>query len=59
MMKVHDLVAGLARAGKTANEIKIITDIAFGNKTAIYNIIKKVEASETTDNQQHLNEKKR
>jgi hypothetical protein len=59
MTKVHDFVAGLARAGKIANEIKILADAAFGDKsltkTAIYNILKKVKAGETTDDQRHLN----
>jgi hypothetical protein len=38
-----------------------LTDAAFGDKsltkTAIYNILKKVKAGETTDDQQHLNGK--
>ncbi len=58
MAKVRNFVAGLARAGKSANEIKIIADAAFGDKslmkTAIYNILKKDKASEMTDNQRHL-----
>jgi hypothetical protein len=62
MTKVRDLVSGLARAGKSANKIKILTDAAFGDKsltkTTIYNILKKVKAGETTDDLQHLNAKK-
>jgi histone-lysine N-methyltransferase SETMAR len=62
MTKVFDFVSGLARAGKSANEIKILTDAAFGDKsltkTAIYNILKKVKAGETTDDLRHLNAKK-
>ncbi len=62
MTKVCDFVAGLARAGKSANKIKILTDAAFGDKsltkTTIYNILKKVKAGETTDDQRHLNAKK-
>jgi hypothetical protein len=41
-MKLRNFVAGLSRAGKSANEIKIITYNAFGDKTltktVIYNI---------------------
>ncbi len=48
-------MSGLARARKSANEIKILTDAAFGDKslskTAIYNILSKVKAGETTDDQ--------
>jgi hypothetical protein len=63
MTKVCNFVSGLARAGKSANEIKILTDAAFGDKslskTAIYNIfLSKVKAGETTDDQRHLNMKK-
>ncbi len=62
MTKVCDFVAGLARARKSANEIKILSDAAFGDKsltkTAIYNILKKVKAGKTTDDQRHLNAKK-
>jgi hypothetical protein len=53
--KMRDFVAGLARVGKSADDIKIITDDSFGDnpleKTAIYNIIKKVKAGKTTNNQ--------
>jgi histone-lysine N-methyltransferase SETMAR len=59
MTKVRNFVSGLARAGKSANEIKILADATFRDKsltkTAIYNILKKVKAGETTDNQRHLN----
>jgi hypothetical protein len=52
--KMRDFVAGLARVGKSADDIKIITDDSFGDnpleKTAIY-IIKKVKAGQTTNNQ--------
>jgi hypothetical protein len=62
MTKIRDFVSGLARARKSANEIKILTDAAFGDKsltkTAIYNILKKVKAGETTDDLLHLNAKK-
>jgi hypothetical protein len=44
IMKRRNFVAGLSRAGKSANEIKIITNDAFGDKTltktVIYNIPK-------------------
>jgi hypothetical protein len=40
------LVVGLARAGKSANKIKSLADVAFGDKflmkNAFYNILKKV-----------------
>ncbi len=61
-MKVCDFVSGLARDRKSANEIKILTDATFGDKsllkTAIYNILKKIKAGETTDDLRHLNAKK-
>ncbi len=44
MKKVRNFVAGLARTSKSADEIKIITDDAFKDKTlmntVIYNIYK-------------------
>jgi [histone H3]-lysine36 N-dimethyltransferase SETMAR len=62
MTKVRDFVAGLARAGKSCKEIKNLTDAAYGvktlTKTAIYNILNKVKAGKTTDDQRHLNAKK-
>jgi hypothetical protein len=62
MTKVCNFMSGLARAGKSANEIKILTDAAFGDKsltkTAIYNILKKVKAGKTTNDLRHLNAKK-
>jgi hypothetical protein len=62
MTKVRDFVAALARAGKRYTEIKNMTDSAFGDKllskSAIYKIINKVKAGESTDNKRHLNPKK-
>jgi hypothetical protein len=62
MMKVCGLVAGLARGGKSATNIKITVDAAYGDKafglTSIYYIIKKVKAAKLTDDQQNLNAKK-
>jgi hypothetical protein len=59
---VRDFVAGLARARNSANEIKSLADATFGDKslekTTIYNILKKVKASEITDDQGHLTAKK-
>ncbi len=53
MMKVRDFVPGLARAGKSINKIKNLADAAFGDKslakTTIYNIFKKVKASEKSN----------
>jgi hypothetical protein len=62
MTKVRDFVAALAHAGKSFTEIKNTTDAAFGgkslSKSAIYKIINKVKAGETTEDQRHLNQKK-
>jgi hypothetical protein len=61
MTKVQNFVAGLARRGKSAAEIKTIVDAAFGDKalglTSIYYIMK-VTAGQSTDNQRQLNGKK-
>jgi hypothetical protein len=50
---VRDFIGGLARARKSANEIKSLTDSAFGDKSltkrTIYDILKKVKAGEMTD----------
>jgi hypothetical protein len=62
MTQVRDFVAGLARTGKSASEIKKVVDAAYGDKalgfTSIYYIIKKVKAGKTTDDQRHLSAKK-
>jgi hypothetical protein len=62
MTKVCDFVEALARAGKEYTEIKNMTDSAFGgkslSKSAIYKIINKVKARESTDDKRHLNPKK-
>jgi histone-lysine N-methyltransferase SETMAR len=62
MTQVRDFVAGLARTGKSAGEIKKLVDAAYGDKalglTSIYYIIKKVKAGKTTDDQRHLSAKK-
>jgi hypothetical protein len=51
MMRVSDFIAGLVRAGKSANEIKSLADAASEDKllmtTVIYNTLKKVKAGET------------
>jgi hypothetical protein len=57
-----NFVADLARAGKGYQEIKVMVDAAYGDqslqKTAIYAIIKKVKAGESTADMRHLNPKK-
>jgi hypothetical protein len=62
MTKVRDFIAGLAKSGKSAAEIKTIVDAAFGDKalglTSIYYILKKVKDGKSTDDQRHLNAKK-
>jgi hypothetical protein len=62
MTKVRDFVAALARAGKSYTENKNTTEAAFGgkslSKSAIYKIIIKVKAGETTEDKRHLNPKK-
>jgi hypothetical protein len=62
MPGARDFVADLARAGKTYQEIKETVDAAYGDlslqKTAIYAIIKKVKAGESTADLRHLNPKK-
>jgi hypothetical protein len=56
-------VADFARAGKGYYKIKETVNAAYGNpalqKTAIYAIIKKVKASESTADMCHLNPKKK
>ncbi len=63
MTRVRDFVADLAKTGKSFKEIKEIVDSVYGDKTlkktAIYAILKKVKAGETTADQRHLNPKKR
>ena len=63
MTRVRDFVADLARAGKGFLEIKKTVETVYGDKalkkTAIYAILKKVKAGENTDDQRHLNPKKR
>jgi histone-lysine N-methyltransferase SETMAR len=62
MSKVRDFIAALARAGKTAAEIKNLVEAAFADQalglTSIYNILKKVKAGKNTDDQRHLNAKR-
>jgi hypothetical protein len=62
MTGARNFVADLARAGKGYQEIKEIVDAAYSDqtlqKTAIYAIIKKVKAGETTADMRHLNPKK-
>jgi hypothetical protein len=62
MTKVRDFVAGLARSGKSAAEIKTIVDAAFGDQalglTSIYYILKKVIEGKSTDDQRHLERQK-
>jgi histone-lysine N-methyltransferase SETMAR len=63
MTRVRDFVADLVRARKGFLEIKKTVDTVYGDKalkkTAIYAILKKVKAGENTDDQRHLNPKKR
>ena len=62
MTGVRDFVAGLARAGKDFAEIQDTVKKAFGDKalrrTQIYEVIRKVKASENTDDQRIRNPKK-
>jgi hypothetical protein len=62
MTKAHDFIAGHARSGKSAAEIKTTVDTAYRDKalglTSIYYIIKKLKAGENTHNQQNLSTKK-
>ncbi len=62
MTGTHNFVADLARAGKGYQEIKEMVYAAYGDqslqKTAIYAIIKKVKAGESTANMRHMNPKK-
>jgi histone-lysine N-methyltransferase SETMAR len=62
MTGARNFVADLARAGKGYQEIKEMVDAAFGDQTlqntAIYAIIKKVKAGESTADMRHLNPKK-
>ncbi len=62
MTGAHNFVADLARTGKGYQEIKVMVDATYGDqtlqKTAIYAIIKKVKAGESTSDMRHLNPKK-
>jgi hypothetical protein len=62
MTGARNFVADLARASKGYQEIKEMVDAAYGDqtlqKTAIYAIIKKVKAGESTADMRHLNPKK-
>jgi hypothetical protein len=62
MTRARDFFSGLTRAGKDYDEILKTVNAAFGDKTlqktAIYAIIKKIKAGETTSDQSHLNGKK-
>ncbi len=59
MTGARNFVADFARAGKGYQEIKEMVDAAYGDqtllKTAIYAIIKKVKAGESTADMRHLN----
>ena len=63
MTRAHNFVVDLAKAGKGYKEIQEMVDIVYGvkslKKSAIYVILKKVKAGENTDDQRHLNPKKR
>jgi hypothetical protein len=56
---VRDFVAALAMIRKGMNEIKILTDQAYGNtslkRKQIYHIIKEVKDEKNTVNQWHSN----
>ncbi len=62
MTQVRDFVAGLARAGKSASEIKKLVDDAYGDKalglTSIYYILKRVKAGKSTEDQRKFSAKK-
>jgi histone-lysine N-methyltransferase SETMAR len=62
MTGARNFVADLARAGRGYQEIKDMVDAAYDDqtlqKTAIYAIIKKVKAGESTADMRHLNPKK-
>jgi hypothetical protein len=62
MTQVRDFVAGLARAGKSASEIKKLVDDADGDKalglTSIYYILKRVKAGKSTEDQRKFSAKK-
>lgn len=62
MTREHDFVVDLAKAGKSAKEIKAISDLSFGDKSlsisAIYRIVAKVKAGENAEDQRHLNAKR-
>jgi hypothetical protein len=62
-MGTQDFVADFNRAGKGYHEINKIVDAAYGNqtwqKTAIYAIIKKIKAGESTADIHYLNPKKK
>jgi hypothetical protein len=62
MKQVRDFVAGLARTGKSAAEIKKLVDAAYGDKTlgltSIYYILEKVKAGKSTEDQRKFSAKK-
>ena len=62
MTEVRDFVAALARAGKRRQEIKILVDAAYGDKSLsisqINRIIKAVNDGKNTSDQRHSNPKK-
>ncbi len=62
MTQVRDFVAGLARAGKSASEIKKLVDDAYRDKalglTSIYYILKRVKAGKSTEDQRKFSAKK-
>jgi hypothetical protein len=62
MTQVRDFVAGLARAGKSASEIKKLVDDAYGDKalglTSIYYILKRVKAGKSAKDRRKFSAKK-
>jgi hypothetical protein len=62
MTQVRNFVAGLARAGKSASEIKKLVDASYGDKAlglmSIYYILKRVKACKSTEDQRKFSAKK-
>jgi len=62
MTEVRDFIAALARAGKRQQEIKILVDAAYGDKSLsisqINRIIKAVNDGKSTSDQSNSNSKK-
>jgi hypothetical protein len=63
MTRVRDFVADLARAGKSFSEIKKTVAAAYGDRSLsssqLYRIIKQARVGKDTEDQRHLNPKKR